>query len=760
MVAKVVVDIKSQNINETFDYLIPENLNEFVFIGSRVLVPFGLREVMGYVVELSDVSDYNGNLKAIKDVFSYEQELTQEQVNLAKMLSEELNAPLVSTLELMLPSFLKEQRKEYLYVNNYDALNPELALLFNGKRKIRFDASLLKYYPLIKKEIAKANMQMEYEYLVYGQHKKERFYTIKNLTTQISPIRERIVTFLQDKPEVSEDEIILATNCRKEILAKMVKDGTLGYQEKLVLNEEKTDSELTSKYHFNIDQVQLIEKFKELGHKPYLLFSNDETFKAEFYLHLINYYLKSNQQVVIFTPTIMLLEELHLYIRKNYHGLRILTYHSKNTKSENYDAFMNVKYDNFDLMLTTSMGAFLPFKKVGLMIVVDEDNPNYIYDNFPYYDVREVLKTRAVNLDAKIIFATATPSVKAYYQYHLNKYYLLEYNINHETQVYIVDMKEEMLEENNTIISKLLYNNIKQALEEKRISLLIVNNKAYSTAIKCRECGTVLSCPKCKIPLTYYKTKNIAQCNYCNYKVENFKQCSKCGSENMLSLGFGLEQVRTKLSLAFPKARIMQVDSDNIKALDDYNNVLNAIEENEVDIIVGTNFLTKTVNYDNIKVVGFLYVDSYLNVSDHRSSEYTYDLIAKMTNKDVCIIQTYNKDHYAIKYGAINDYDHFYQKEIAARELLNYEPFVEMNRITITGQFDKMYHFAYYYRKAITHLIGDNVLGPSYDAKIKGVKLIVKHNQYKEVVKVLNDAIRNFNDANLTISFERYPKGM
>lgn len=759
MVAKVVVNIKSQNINETFDYLVPEIYENFVYVGSRVLVSFGFKDVMGYVVEMIDSSEFNGNLKEIKDVFDYEQELTLEQVKLAKLLSEELNAPLVSTLDLMMPSFLKEQKKQYLYINNYDFLHPDLAILFNGKKKVLLDKNILEYYSLVKKEIAKKNIQIEYEFLVYGSRKKEKYYYVANEVSQISKVRNEILYFVKENPEATEDDIRSATNCSKDLINKMVKEGTLAYKERVILNEESHNVELVSKYHFNIDQVQLIEKYKELGLKPYLLFSNDEEFKAQFYLQLINYYILQDKQVVIFAPTIILLEELHLYIKKYFKNLNIYTYHSKNTKSDNYETYMNVKYNKFNVLLTTSMGAFLPYNELGMFIVVDEDNPNYIYENFPYYDVREVVKLRSSLLNVKLLFASATPSVKAYYYSYLSQYYMLEYNVKTNNQVFIVDMKEEMLEENNTIISSLLHEQVKLALDENKISMLIVNNKAYATTIKCRECGKVLKCPKCKIPLTYYRNKNLARCSYCDYKTENFNTC-ECGSENLISLGFGLEQVRNKISMAFPKARIMQVDSDNVKALDDYSNVLNAIEENEVDIIIGTNFLTKTLNYDNIKVVGMLYVDSYLNVNDYRGSEYTYNLIAKMTNKEVCILQTYNKDHYAIKYSATNDYESYYQKEIDYRELLNYEPFTEMNRITITGQFDKMYHFANYYRKAITYKIGDNVLGPSYDYKIKGVKLILKHNQQKDVLKILNDSIRHFNDANLFVSYERYPKGM
>lgn len=757
MYAKVVVDIKSNNLNESFEYQIPKDLEEFVYIGSRVKVSFGMQEVLGFVIEINEHTEFIGTVKDIKEVYTYEKELNSDQISLARYLSDELNAPLVKTLDLMTPSFLKEQKKKYLHIENYDLLHPDLALLFRGKKKILIDKSILEN-KLIKKEIEKNNIRIEYDFLTYGKNKKDKLYSVINELKVNSKIRALVVEYLRSYPNSKEDEIRLATNVSLDTLNKMVKDNTLKVD--LITRLDTLSNEVinASKYSFNFDQSQLIEKYYESGLKPYLLFTKNEEFKNNFIYKLIYDLNKKNKKVAIFASNIMAVESMSLLLKKNLKGLNVLTYHSKNTNADNYDTFMNIKYNNYDCLVSTSIGIFLPFTDIDLFIILDEESQNYIYEFYPYYDARHVLEYRSKELKSKIIFSSSSPSIYAFYQQRLNNFYLLEDDVNQKGDVVIVDMKEEILEENNAIISKELNLRIKKALSEKKMSMLIINNKAFSTLIRCRECGKVLKCPKCKIPLVHLKQKNIAKCNYCEYKTENYKKC-ECGSENIISLGFGLEQVKHKLSMAYPLARILQVDSDNVSSLDDYAEVLSSIEDGNVDIIIGTNALINTIK-DNVSVVGLLYVDSFLNINDYRGSEYTYNLISKMTNFESLVIQTYNKNHFAIKNAALNNYEAYYTQEIANRELLNYEPFFEMNVITITGPFDKLFHFGYYYRKAVSRLIGDNILGPSYDYKLKGVKLIVKHNRHQDVVRILNDAIRNFNDKDLLVTYIRYQKGM
>lgn len=759
MYAKVVVDIRSDNLNETFDYLIPDDLVDYVFIGSRVKVSFGFKEALGYVVDIKEESDFSGNLKPIIEVLDYEKELTDEQIELAKYLSEELNVPLVVTLGLMMPALLKEKQRKYLYINDYEKLHPELAILFNGKKKVLFDKSILSKNALIKNEIKNQNLEIGYDTYSYGRSKYTKVYRANTDAMQKSIVRNRIIEYLNNNPDATADDIRLATNCSKDIIRTMVKEKLLTVKNVMIVKQEKHEYQYLNKYKFNLDQEQLLGKFFEGGFKPYLLYTNDETFKMHFFINVIDDNIKNDKKTVFFTPSVMQAEAVNMYLRKHLPGLDIHTFHSKNTNSENYDTYTNIKHDNYKVLITT-MGTFLPYNNIGTFIVLDEDNQNYIYEYYPNYDIRKVLIKRSELLGAKIIFESMTPSINAYYQAKMAKYYLLEYNTAIDAQVKLVDMRSEMIETNRNIISEALDQEIRLALKEKKITLLIVNNKSFSTLIKCRSCGEVLKCPDCKIPLVLIKSKGFVKCNYCEYKTEHYHKCSKCGSENIAHYGFGLEQVNRVVGMAYPQAEIIQVDSDNVRTLDDYTDVLMGIEEGTVDIIIGTNSLTNLPKHDNIKVVGLLYVDSYLNLNDYRGAEYTYNLIAKMANYNVCIVQTYNKQHYAIINACTNNYERYYQEEINNRELLAYEPFTEMNRIIVTGPYNKLFHFGYYYRKAVRRIIGDKgILGPSYDYRLQGVKLVLKHNNYPAVIKVLNDAIKHF-PKELQITYERYPKGM
>lgn len=758
MIAKVVVDLKISSDDDSFEYNIPEYLKDYVYIGSRVLVSFGMQDVLGYVIQINEESEFSGNLKDIKEVYDYDKELTDEQVNLAFTLSKDLNVPIVSTLDLMRPTFLKEQKRKYIFVNDFDFLNPELALLFKGKSRIQIDNNILRYKNLIKKEIDKGNIQIEYDYSSYGKNKKVKFYYVIDTNLQKTSIRNQIISLLQNGVSKEED-IRSITGVTNILLNKMVKEKIIGFDEKLVINDINNNVTLKNKYNFNIDQEQILGMYDELNNKPFLLFSNDEEFKAALYLKIIMDNIKQNKKTIIFAPNIMMCEEFSLYIASSFEVITVYSYHSKNKTSDNYDIFMNVIYNKYHVLVTTNLGLFLPYSNIGTIIVLDEDSRTYINENYPNYDLREVVQIRTKELNNKLIFASSTPSINLFYQTRINKFYLLEYNVDKNNEVIVVDMKNENIDNNSFVLSKVLIDKMKQVYDDSKISMLIVNNKAYSTQIKCRSCGEVLKCPKCHIPLTYYNNKKIAKCSYCDYKVENFSTC-KCGSSNYMTLGFGLEQVHQKVGMLFPKARIIQVDSDNVVGINDYLNVINAIEENEVDIILGTNFLTKSLKYDNIKLVGLLNVDSFLNLNDHRAAEFTYNMIAKMANKEISIIQTYYKDHYAVNLGTKSNYDSYYLKEISLRESLNYDPFFEVNKILAKGPFDQTYHFAYYLRKALKHIVGDGILGPTYDYQTKGVKLIIKHNNYETVKKVINDATKTFKDKGVLVSYERYPKGM
>lgn len=758
MFAKVVVDLKNEAISQCYDYEIPNNLEDFINVGTRVLVPFGFQDILGYVIELNENSDYGNNTKQIKAVLDFEQELTSEQIELAKYMSKYYYTSMASVLGLMIPSFLKGQKRRWIVVKDYDKLHPVLHQLFNGKTRINIDNKILEQYSLIKKEIAKENITLEYDLLTYGKTKKQRLYSVKNNAIFKNEKRNKIINFLEKYPESSSESIENSVNCSEYLIKKMVDEGYITYKEEVRLMSNNPIKYVNKDYQFTFDQLQTIERFDKSYVKNFLLFSNDEEFKINFYLHIIEENAKQKLPTIFIAPTLFIAEELYMFFKKKLSGYNIVTMNSKNSQSDNYDTFMNVKYGNFDVLVSTVSGLFLPFKSIGTFIMIDEENSFYLNENYPYYDSIDIIKYRSKYHNSKLVLTTSSPSISNYYSSEMGEFDLITSGTLKRGNVKIVDMKNEMLQGSDKIISNTLKQSIIDTLNNNKQVMLLTNNKAYSTVIKCRNCGEILKCPTCGIPLTLFKEKNFAKCTYCDYKVMNYDTCSKCGSKNVATYGYGLEQVKETLERLFPYANILQVDSDSLKNLDYYIDAITRIEDGSVNIIIGTNVLTKYINNSNIELVALLSGDRLLNLNDYRANEYTYNNIAKIINNDKVIIQTYYPNNTIINYASKGDYEKYYEEEIDRRKKFNYVPFMEVSKITITGDFKEMYHFANYFKKVYTKIISENILGPSYDYKIKGVKLIIKNNDFDKVIKIYEDTKITFKNKNVICNFERKPK--
>lgn len=758
MFAKVVIDMKNDHIDDSYDYLIPDNLEDFIKVGTRVLVSFGYQDLLGYVIEITSESKFSSNIKPIKAVLDFEQELTPEQVDLAKYLSETYHVNMPNVLELMIPSFLKGQKRSYLVVKDYDKLHPILHMLFEGKSRVFIDNKIISNYSLVKKEIASGNITLDYDLYTYGKNKKQKVYTVSKGAIFKNDKRNQIINYVLEHPEVTEEMIYSYVDCSNYLIKQMVKEGYLSCKEITIFDDYDGPKTINKNYVFTFDQTQTIERLKQGRQNKYLLFSNDEEFKANLYLEIIEENIKKHLPTIFIAPTIFMAEELLMFLRKKLDGYNIVSLNSKNTKNENYETFMNVKYNKFDVLVSTISGIFLPFKTIGTMVVIDEDNNYYLNENYPYYDAIDVCSFRSKYHNSKLILTSSSPSIENYFKSEYGEYNLLTSGSKKVGHVEIVDMKNSIMRGSSTIISNTLYNKMKEVLDENKKVILYINNKSYSSVIKCRECGHILKCPKCSIPLTLYKEKQIAKCNYCDYKVENYNICNKCSSTNMISFGFGIEKVKEVINELFPNKTIIQIDSDVLKSIDEYEKAILQIEEGTADIIIGTNILSKYVNNSNIGLTAILSADRLLNSNDYRANEYTYNSIARLISNENLIIQTYYPNNNVIRSASIGDYDSYYEKEIEKRKELKYFPYCDVNRITITGDFKTIYYFANYFKKVFTRIIDGDVLGPVYDSKIKGIKIILKHNDYEKVIKIYKDTKIAFKDKDVQTSFERKPK--
>ncbi|HKM30090.1 MAG TPA: primosomal protein N' [Bacilli bacterium] len=761
MFAKVVVDVKSSNVDITYTYRIPEEYHDYISIGSRVLVSFGVREILGYVIAIEEETSYSGPVKDIIDVLDFTKELTLEQVELAKKISEDTKTLMVSSLDLMYPSFLKTKYRKYLHIRSYVDLDADLALTFAGRNKILIDKEIMKVFNKIKKEVEKGNIEISYDNYSYGKNKQIKLYSVNEKLADsfslLSKKRYDVVSFVSNNPEVNLEDIRENTGCSKDLISSLVTNKHLIYQEVPLVKEflEEKSPIISEGYTFAEQEVRY--KYSRLQKKPFLLYSNDEEFKLKFYLDIVKDALELEKKVFILTPNLITNFELLQYFQKKMVGYRVVNFSSDVSNNEFYDNYINVKNGNFDVIIATKVGLFLPLADLAAIIVIDEGNVNYYSETTPKYSMTEVVKYRADYHQAKLIFATSSPTIEAYYSYFLTKYFLLKHIVPKNYDVRLVNMKEEV---GDLLISSVLKTEIGFSLAKKEIVMLILNAKGYSNHLICRNCSNVIKCPICKIGMSYNKKKDEIFCRYCSYKLPK-NSCDKCGSYDLSLYAAGLEKVAEILQAYFPQARLLQLDSDTVSDFQSYQTNILKIEDQEVDIILGTNNIL-TLKNPAIKLIGILDIDRLLNLNDYKATEMTYGLLTDALGDASAkvLVQGYSLDHYAIFDGIKQDFESFYNEEIKYRQEYFYPPFAEANRLIIIGSFKAMYHYANSIKKAFNYLFKTEgvILGPVYLTKYKGVQLIIKHNDFAKLNRIIAEVTENLSQYQLTINYERYPR--
>ncbi len=734
MFANVVVDIKASDVDIMYSYRIPHELEEFVGIGSRVLVNFGIRKILGYVIEISDECDYQGEVKEIIEVLDYSQELSREQIELAKYIKYQTKCLLVYALEAMY-----------------------------GKNKIAIQKETLKKYPKILKEIKKGNLELTYDIFHYGKNKKEKFYKInpmyEHLFNSLTAKRLDCIRFVQRNPHCTSDDIKEGVGCSIFLIQALVKEEYLLCEEDFLIDSSNNETRNIKKsFSFSFDQRTIIDKYESLSGKPFLFFTNDENFKLDFYLYEACKAVNNGEKVLIVTPTLLDNFKVSRYFKRNLEGYRLLTFANDLNNGDYYSQYIKVLKDEFDIIITTKIGAFLPINNLGMIIVVNENDFNYLNEYTPKYNTIKALEFRSQYHNAKLILSTSCAQVESYYKYVMAKYILLKYLVEEQNKLILVDMNKEYGE--TSLISKRLNEEISKCLNNKQQVVLMLNSKGYSNYMVCRNCGEVLKCPKCEIPLTYYKEKEETKCKYCGRKIEELS-CSHCGCRSFTNLYNGLENLKEKLEILYPNAKVLQMDSDTIKTTSDYHDALLMIENQDVDIIIGTRNVLSIFS-NQIRLLGIINLDQFLNSSDYRSNEYTYQMLSECQNHQECVtlVQGYHLDNPLISSVIQNNYDLYYDMEIKNRQQFFYPPFCEINRLIIIGPYKDMYYCANYFKKIFTTIIKENadVLGPIYLQKYKGVQIILKHNYYEKVLQIIEEVENKFKDKKVVIQFERYPR--
>ena len=728
MIAEIVINRSAKRLNRTFDYNIPKDLEELIMIGSTVLVPFGKNSALeeGYVINIKEKTTYE-----VKDIAKIKHNLTEQQIELAKWMAKRYFCNISDCIKQMLTPGTKSKKQE----NNIQ------------------DKTINVVY--LKKEIDEIQFDIE-----MGKIKSEK--------------QKKILQFLKNNDGVTVPEIEMFTGGTRAIVKTLEKNGYVEIVEKKVERDplankkiEKTENlELTEEQQKAYDLVS--QKMQEEKYEQFLLYGVTGSGKTEVYLQLIGEALKQNKTAIVLVPEISLTPQMIDRFIARFDKEEIAVIHSKLSIGERYDEWNKIKEGKAKIVIGARSAIFAPVQNIGIIIIDEEHDSSYKSEAVPKYDAKEIAKKLAKENKCPLILGSATPDLNTYYKSKQGKITLLELthraNNSKLPEVEIVDLKMELANGNRTMLSVKLHDAIEKNLQEKRQTILFLNRRGYSTFIMCRECGYTVKCKNCNISMTYHKTENKLKCHYCGYEENVVTVCPECKSTKIRYFGTGTQKLEQEINKIFPQATTIRMDVDTVTKKNSHEEILNKFRNENIDILIGTQMVVKGHHFPNVTLVGVIAADSSLNIDDYRANERTFQLLTQVAGRagrekldGRVIIQTYTPDNFSIICAKKQDYEMFYNTEIALRKQLNYPPFCDIILIGFNSLSEKeiIEVSQRVYMELKNNLNKDefNVLKPmpSPIDKIQNKfrwRIIIKGIMTPYANEVLNNCLKKFYDTN------------
>ncbi|MDT0736875.1 primosomal protein N' [Staphylococcus haemolyticus] len=774
MIAKVIVDIPSKSVDFKFDYLIPKNLEAFIQVGVRVVVPFGPRTIQGYVmnIETEPSDDINlEKLKEIKEVQDIKPELTSELIQLSKWISHYHVSKSISVLEVMLPSAIKAKYTKVFEVVKHNDMDEQLLKFFDSDGQYKYkDAQKNDHLPILNK-LLKAGTVKEVTLLsqnikkktqkavriIDGYHPDEVLAKLEKKIKQYDVyaylLDERHKTvFLKDMEEMGFSKSSIDGLVKKGFIEKYNAEVERDpFANRVFEQEEKR--ELTSEQRSAYENIK--EKINNSEQRTFLLHGVTGSGKTEVYLQTIEEVLNKGKEAMMLVPEIALTPQMVLRFKRRF-GDDVAVLHSGLSNGERYDEWQKIRDGRARVSVGARSSIFAPFKNLGIIIIDEEHESTYKQEDYPRYHARDIAEWRSQFHQCPLVLGSATPSLESYARAEKGVYQLLTLptRVNQQAlpSIDIVDMREELSAGNRSMFSNELREAIEERLRKNEQIVLFLNRRGYASFMLCRDCGYVPQCPHCDISLTYHKSTDQLKCHYCGYHEVPPNKCPNCESSHIRQVGTGTQRVEEILQQEFEEARIIRMDVDTTSRKGAHEKLLNEFEEGKGDILLGTQMIAKGLDYPNITLVGVLNADTMLNLPDFRASERTYQLLTQVAGRagrhdkpGRVIIQTYNPEHYAIEDVQKNDYLTFYQKEMEYRKIGKYPPYYFLINFTISHKNMKrvMEASKHIHQILLQHLTDRAlVLGPSPAAIARinnehRFQILVKYKSEPELLKAL-----------------------
>lgn len=778
-------------LRSTFTYAIPQHLSNADLVGSRVVVPFRNRAMIGVVVAVVASPSEGKKTKEIVELLDAVPALPPKLIELGTWVSRYYVAPIGETLRAMLPPLaeLRPEREYELTDHGRDFLiemkergpaNPgeslDLAifeLLRAGDKPVpsarvrRITGGEAAAERLVRRGCLVARERM--------RHKRERAQKIVawNPSAEATNAKEEkvreILTATRGPLPVP---ILLKAGASRAVIARLEKEGKLAsWEEPLVTHADAESAEDAWETDFvapanvlNADQKSALARVgKWLAEKEFvasLLHGVTGSGKTEIYLGAVEAALAQQRTAIVLVPEIALTLWLSRLVRARFGGI-VAVLHSGLADNERSREWWRVRRGEARVVVGTRSAVFAPLENVGLIIVDEEQESSYKQEETPRYNGRDVAIVRARLENAVALLGSATPSLETFQNARTGKYRLLELTSRVEDRplasVKLVDLRQEFKQSHRSApVSSSLLKAIGERLSAGTQALILINRRGYSWYVLCRSCGAGIECQNCSIALSYHKRRARLECHYCGYSIPVPKLCPKCKSEYLYFVGDGAERVEEYLREQFPKARIARLDRDTVRTKREYQKVLGAFARGDLDLLVGTQMVAKGHDFERVTLVGVVSADLALGRPDFRAAERTFQLLTQVAGRagrgrfpGEVLIETYYPEHYAIQHAVDQDYVAFFEREIHFRRMMHYPPFIALANVLIR---DRKIENAIRWSRAIAAHFDSlkinelKVLGPAAAALSKlrreyRFQILLKTPNRRLLAKVLEDCL-------------------
>jgi len=722
MFAQVVFPLPFRN---AFTYSVPDEISSMLQIGVRVLAAFGKRTLTGFVIELSDKSDVTEKIKPLTDILDEIPLFNTDDLKFYEWLADYYLCSLGEALKLAVPYGLEIESKRKIISDIIVCSD----LYSKEKNKTSLKGKILKALSE-KDEITISSLQK----LV----KKKSIYSVLqsleragalNVLTELSDAKVRIKTanfvklsrplaeiydFIPEIETRSQKQVailleLISKKNKMESLAQLLrktettKSSVDSLEKKgfVEIFEKEIERKYVEEYKEQLQDFELTEKQKSIiaevspsigngEFKTFLLHGVTGSGKTQVYIELIKLALASNKTALILVPEISLTPQITSRLHNNF-GDTITVIHSRMSIGERYDSWRKILNKKSKVVVGARSALFAPLSKIGLIVVDEEHDASYKQaDMIPKYNARDSAIVLGKIKNCPVLLGSATPSIESMYNAVSGKYKLLTLPERIDNAKLpkislvnvIVERKKKRME---NVFTKTLLDKIEDRLNKKEGVIILQNRRGFSTQIFCDDCGEIEICTNCSVPMVYHINQNLLQCHYCGFTREVPKVCSNCGSHSVKYFGTGTERVEDEILFYFPNAKVKRVDSDTVSRKSSLSKMLMEFSRGEIDILVGTQMVSKGLDFSRVTLVGVISAETSLWIPDFRADERTFQMLTQVSGRSgrsqiegEVIIQTQNEKRFALQKVLLNDYEGFYQKEIVDREKMGYPPFTRI----------------------------------------------------------------------------------